>query len=656
MKTTAIQNLSDYADINRTPALRAAVAHKLRHLALATLVAVTILPQKGMAQAPVHLGTSSSFAVLAGSGITNTGATTIKGNVGTFPTTSITGFGTVTLNGVNHAGDTVTQQAKTDLVTAYIDAAGRPATTTYPPIFDLGGLTLTHGVYNDPSSFGLTGTLTLDAQGDPSAVWIFQAGSTLITASGSNVSLLNGAQACHIFWQVGSSATLDTGSNFAGNILALTSITLNTGATVDGRVLARNGAVVLDANSITLSVCTPTPGPTPGPTPPPVTILVPKDYKALVVDGLVMIVPDDKFPETFTSAFYEGMGMIAIEQVNAQNQFLAQRLSAVRLGARGFQAVGIESPLVNDKNGKSVVDGKSGRSAMDAKDGKDILTPAPDNKWGVWVQGNGIFGKISNVNQPANSHFESGGIFVGADYQWNEHFTTGILGGYQGVYSKYANGGLNKINTGLFGGYATYQNGGFYSDAILTGGYSNYSTRRPIQFSVIDRTATGNLDGMQFSTYLDIGYDWKIGHFTFGPILAGQYTYVGISPFTEQGAGSLNLQVDQQSISSLRSSVGGRIAYTWNLTKKVTLIPELRMFWQHEFLENSRNMDASLDSGSVAGFGFNTSAPERDSVFAGAGVIAQLGSDWNASCYYNVDFGRQNYIAQMVSVGLEWKF
>jgi len=113
---------------------------------------------------------------------------------------------------------------------------------------------------------------------------------------------------------------------------------------------------------------------------------------------------------------------------------------------------------------------------------------------------------------------------VGADYEWNEHVTTGVFGGYQGIYSKYSNGGLNKINTGLFGVYASFQNGGFYSDAILTGGYSNYSTKRSIQFSTIDRTATGNLDGLQFSTYLDIGYDWTIGNFTFGPILAAQYT------------------------------------------------------------------------------------------------------------------------------------
>jgi len=206
----------------------------------------------------VHLGSDSDFAVLAGSGITIAGAinsTTITGDIGTFPTTSITGLGNVVLNGVNHAGDAVTQNAKNDLVAAYNDAAGRAADTTVAGGFDLAGQTLFSGVYSDASSLFLSGTLTLNAQGNPDAVWVFQAGSTLITASNSTVDLINGAQACHVFWQVGSSATLGTGTDFVGNILALSSITLNTGATVDGRVLAQNGAVTLDANTITRSVC-----------------------------------------------------------------------------------------------------------------------------------------------------------------------------------------------------------------------------------------------------------------------------------------------------------------------------------------------------------------------------------------------------------------
>jgi hypothetical protein len=207
-----------------------------------------------MAQSQVNLGTATSFAVLAGSGITNTGPTTIIGDVGTFPTTTETGFGTVTIIGTNHAGDAVTQGAKNDLVTAYNDAAGRTPATTVSG--DIGGQTLTPGVYNSSSSLGITGTLTLDAQGDPNAVFIFQIGSTLITAAeNSNVALINGAQACNVFWQVGSSATLGTNTTFQGTILALTSITATTGAVVNGRLLARNGAVTLDTNTITETIC-----------------------------------------------------------------------------------------------------------------------------------------------------------------------------------------------------------------------------------------------------------------------------------------------------------------------------------------------------------------------------------------------------------------
>ena len=200
---------------------------------------------------PVDLGSAADFAVLAGAGITVASASTITGDMGSFPTASITGFEYVTLNGTNHAGDAVTQSAKGGLILAYDDAAGRSPTTVYGAQ-ELGGLTLTSGVYHGSSSFGITGTLTLDGGGDPNAVWIFQVGSTLITASDSAISLIGGAQAGNVFWQVGSSATLGTGTHFAGNILALDSITLNTGATVNGRVLARNAAVTLDDNIIVI--------------------------------------------------------------------------------------------------------------------------------------------------------------------------------------------------------------------------------------------------------------------------------------------------------------------------------------------------------------------------------------------------------------------
>ena len=225
----------------------------------------------GTAQAAattVPLGTAGSFAVLAGTGITNTGATTINGDIGTYPTTTITGLGTITQTGNNHAGDAVTQGAKTDLLTAYGKAAGEgpPASVST----DLGGKTLTAGVYKAATSMGLTGALTLDAAGNPDAVFVFQAGSTLTTASSSSVVLLHGAQACHVFWQVGSSATLGTATQFRGNLLAHDSITLNTGATVEGRVLASGAKVTLQNNTITVPACLP-PSITPTPTPPSTT-------------------------------------------------------------------------------------------------------------------------------------------------------------------------------------------------------------------------------------------------------------------------------------------------------------------------------------------------------------------------------------------------
>ena len=193
------------------------------------------------------LGSADNFVVLAGSGITNTGTTTITGDVGTYSTTTETGFGSVTLTGTDHAGDSVTQAAKTDLTTAYNAAAGRTPVTVAT---ELGGTSPVPGVYNSADGkFVITGTITLT--GNATDVWIFQTVTTLITASSSQIIMGGTAKAANVYWVVGSSATLGTGTTFAGNILALTSITLTTGATVEGRTLARNGTVILDTNSIT---------------------------------------------------------------------------------------------------------------------------------------------------------------------------------------------------------------------------------------------------------------------------------------------------------------------------------------------------------------------------------------------------------------------
>ena len=232
----------------------------LATFAVATATALVLpIANADAATTPIELGTAKNFAVLAGSGITNTGPTTINGDIGTFPTPTETGRASIVLTGTDHAGDAVTQQAKIDLLTAYNQAAGAgPATAVAT---ELGGRTLTPGVYASPT-LAITGTLYLDTQGDASAVFVFQSSSTLITASASSVVVLNSPTACNVFWQVGSSATLGTNSSFLGTILAQTSITATTQASIRGRLLAQNGATTLDTNTITPIPCTPTVTPT----------------------------------------------------------------------------------------------------------------------------------------------------------------------------------------------------------------------------------------------------------------------------------------------------------------------------------------------------------------------------------------------------------
>ncbi len=206
------------------------------------------------AETSVNLRSASNFAVLAGSTITNTGASKITGDVGLYPGTSYTGSASVIMNGTVYLANTVASVAKTDLTTAYNDAAGRSNVTRIST--ELGGSILTPGVYDSADGkFQITGTLTLDAQGDPNAVFIFKTASTLITAVGSDINLINDATSCQVFWKVGSSATLGANSNFVGSILALTSITANNSANIEGQLLARNGAVTLENNTITKAIC-----------------------------------------------------------------------------------------------------------------------------------------------------------------------------------------------------------------------------------------------------------------------------------------------------------------------------------------------------------------------------------------------------------------
>lgn len=223
-------------------------------LLLVALALALLAPGRVDAATAPSLGTATSFAVLAASTVTNTGPTTLNGDLGLSPGSAVTGFPPGAVTGAMHVADAAAQGAQNDVTTAYNALGGQPCDVMLTGQ-DLGGMTLTPGVYCFTSSAQLTGTLTLNAQGNANAAFIFKIGSTLTTASSSTVQVINGGSPCNVFWQVGSSATIGTTTTFVGNILALTSISLTTGATLAGRALARTAAVTMDTNNVSFASC-----------------------------------------------------------------------------------------------------------------------------------------------------------------------------------------------------------------------------------------------------------------------------------------------------------------------------------------------------------------------------------------------------------------
>jgi hypothetical protein len=239
-----------------------ATAMTLRAVGLLfTVLVALVFVSRAQAATAIGLGTANSFAVLAGAGVTNTGPTVVNGDLGTYPTAAVSGFGGAgngTVNGSTHQADPLAGQAQTDLTTAFNNAAGQTPFTSLPGGDNqLGTQTLTPGVYRfgGATTANLIGNLTLDGQGDADAVFIFQATSTLVTAGASQVALINGARSCNVFWQVGSSATLGAASVFRGTTMADQNISLGNAVTVDGRLLARIADVTLINDTITRHQC-----------------------------------------------------------------------------------------------------------------------------------------------------------------------------------------------------------------------------------------------------------------------------------------------------------------------------------------------------------------------------------------------------------------
>jgi autotransporter-associated beta strand protein/T5SS/PEP-CTERM-associated repeat protein len=354
-----------------------------------------------------------------------------------------------------------------------------------------------------------------------------------------------------------------------------------------------------------------------------------------------------EYPAAFEQTMpgiYENLAGFAFEQAFVQAQLLNQRFGSLRLGAGGFEAIGMRvQPIRNDIDGTPV-----GDFGLAAGEGME--------NWSAWVLGSGIFSNTTGSPDIPDSRNNAGGFLAGADHNWGGNFSTGLYAGYQYNDAEFDGGSSIIGNSVLFGGYAAFSHGDYFADAIVGGGYTGYRARRSIDFGTIDRIARAEPGGGLFTAAVNFGRDWRAGGFVFSPIAGAQYTYAGVGAFTEDGADSLDLAVGRQDANSLRSTLGGRIAYPWNAGNNLTLVPEVRMFWQHEFLDGARTINSSLDGGAGAAFGFDTGNPSRDSVFAGAGVGMRIGRTWNAGAFYNVDFGNPDFSSNIVSLSLGTSF
>ncbi|MCX6960760.1 MAG: autotransporter domain-containing protein, partial [Verrucomicrobia bacterium] len=352
--------------------------------------------------------------------------------------------------------------------------------------------------------------------------------------------------------------------------------------------------------------------------------------------------------EAIQPTLYQSLSTLAFNNANAQNMQLVQRLWNQRIAGSGFSMSGFADNM-------ALLEGQGdGKSIMDPN--KDILRPGPDNKWGLFVDGTGIFAQANSGNMLPNYNAQGGGVTTGVTYRVNPVISVGSYVGYQGTYAKYNGGSSMTDNSVRFGGFATYgrQDGrGFFADALLGGGYNNYQVTRNIAFGSINRTATSSPGAGELDSMLATGYDFKKGKWTFGPTASLQYTYFGANSFSENGAQSLNLSNSGWNTSSMLSSVGAHAAYTWQVTKDLVVVPQVNLSWQHEFLQSPYSINSSLGGPSFANA---SSTPIRDFLYTGVGVTLELKQKWSTSLFYNAAAGNSDLQSQNIFLSLGTKF
>jgi outer membrane autotransporter protein len=363
------------------------------------------------------------------------------------------------------------------------------------------------------------------------------------------------------------------------------------------------------------------------------------------IPGALSLISAEDLAAIFTTG-------LAVSQVQIGN--LERRLDEVRRGESGFSDSGF---AVTDSHGGQNYDGKStvnfdGKTfaSLDGKSTKEGEQPIVErqHRWGFFISGTGTFGDVESTSQARGSSFTTGGISVGADYRVNRHFVIGAALGYANTSSDLSRGGNLAINSGKASLYATYHNGSFYVNGIVSGGYGTIDTKR----RTIGGFADGRTDATDFSALLGTGYDVHLGAFTVGPVASIQYGTAGIDGFTERGALGA-LRINEQSQDSLTSAVGVKAAYTQRLGR-MSVTPQIRAQWQHEYLDDSSSIDAGFSSRSS----FSVGGPElgRDALLLDVGASAQLSSHVAIFGFYTGELGRENYTAHSINGGVRVSF
>jgi uncharacterized protein with beta-barrel porin domain len=587
--------------------------------------------------------TAGNFGVLAGSTVTNTGASVITGDVGVSPGVAITGFPPGLVNGTIHAADAVAAQAQADNTAAFNALAARPITTNLTGQ-NLGGMTLTAGVYGFNTSAQLTGVLTLNGQGNANSVFVFNIGSTLTTASASSVLFINSAQGANLYFVVGSSATLGTNTLFAGNILALSSITLTTGASINcGSALAQNGAVTLDTNNITVCQAAAPVVPAP-PTPPPGNAgAVADTIAAFIANGgtlppaflnLLNFLTPAQLADAFAQLSGEAGTGVAPAGVQAMNSFLSL----------------VTNPFDNNRPFNE----NPATPAMIRK-ALPFGGPAPDpRRWGIWAAGYGGQGNAAGDATGAGSHDRSVknfGYATGLDYRVTPFTMVGFAlaggGTSYGLAEGFGSGHSDMFQAAV---YTSTRIQAAYVSAAAAYAWHRVSSDRYLTLAGTDHLRA-DFSANSIGGRIEGGYRFAIpnllgwpGQSGFTPYAAGQvqsFRTPSYSEFAVGGSPIFALTYDARTTTTVRSELGAWSDWSVRIDYGTTLVLRSRAAWAHDEWSKP-DMTASFQALPGSSFVVTGAAPATDLLLASSSAEIWFANGFSAATRVEGEFAERS--------------